>query len=132
MATATATRFKPVTLEAPDYAVSMTAEVFRNIFGVEPQDIHAEIETCGAWGLPVTFKAPAIHWHWKDKGYGNTIVATTFYGKRSLYKLRQQGSYLEGRCKVEGGEVDGWTSDIMVDVGGQLCNIAVISIRSDS
>jgi len=73
MATATATRFKPVTLDTPGYAVSMTAEVFRNIFGVEPQDIHAEIETCGAWGLPVTFKAPAIHWHWKDKGYGNTI-----------------------------------------------------------
>lgn len=125
----TATRFKPVTLDTPEYAISMTAEVFRNIFGVEPQDIRAEIEVCGAWGLPVTFKAPAIHWHWKNKGYGNTIVATTFYGKRSLYKLRQQGYYLEGRCKVGGKEFDGWTSDIMVDVEGRLVGVAVISIR---
>jgi hypothetical protein len=127
----TATRFKPVTLDTPDYAVSMTAEVFGNIFGVEPQDIHAEIKTCGAWGLLVTFKAPAIRWHWKNNGYGNTIVATTFYGKRSLYRLRQQGSYFEGRCKVEGREVDGWTSHIMVDVEGKLFIVAVISIRSE-
>lgn len=74
MATATATRFKPVTLDTPDYAISMTVEVFRNIFGVEPQDIRAEIQTCGAWGLPVTYRAPAIRWHWKNKGYGDTDV----------------------------------------------------------
>lgn len=125
-----ATKFKPVTLECPEYAIKMTVEMFREVFGREPQDIRADIEL-GWHPSWYTLKLPAIRRHWKDEGYGATVYAVTFYGQRSLYRLKQEGHWLAGKCKVEGREVQGFTSDIMLDVDGRLYSVEVISIRSE-
>lgn len=127
--TTTATRFEPVTLDTPEYAIKLTREQFQKFIGCELQDTRGQLKTFGPWSLPVTFKAPCIKRHWKNEGYGNNIVAVTFYGRRSLYRMQQAGYWLEGKCKVEGKEVSGDTCDIMVEVEGNLYDIAVIAIR---
>lgn len=114
------------TLETSTYALPITREQFQQLFGCEPQDVRAELKACGPWHIPHTLKAPAIRRQWK--GQGCSVV--TFYGKRSLYRLSQDGYWLEGKCKVEGEEVRGWTSDIMVEVEGSLYNVEVISLMS--
>jgi hypothetical protein len=123
------TKFKPVTLDTPGYAIKMTAQTFREIFGGEPSDrpFPAPSSWHPSW---YTLQLPCIKRHWEDEGYSNNVAGVTFYGRRSLYRLRDGGGYcLEGRCKVEGKEVSGYTSDIMVEVEGNLYTIAVISIR---
>lgn len=130
--TTTATRFKPITLDTPEYAIKMNVQTFKEIFGGEPRDIGVEATSTG-WDCSwYTLQLPAIKRHWENKGYGNQVTAVTFYGERSLYRLKEEGYCLGGRCKVGGKEVSGYTSDIMVDVEGKLFTIAVISIRSDS
>lgn len=128
----TATRFKPVTLDTPEYAIKMTAQTFREIFGGEPRDIGAETKHLGWHPSWYTLHLPCVRRHWEDKGYGSNVVAVTFYGKRSLYRLQQEGYWLAGKCKVQGKEVSGYTSHIMVEVEGNLFTVVVISIRSDS
>lgn len=127
----TATRFKPVTLDTPEYAIKMTAQTFREIFGGEPSDIGAETKHLGWHPSWYTLQLPAIRRHWKDQGYGNKVVAITFYGDRSLYRLKEEGYHLAGKCKVGGKEVEGYTSGIMLDVDGRLYSVEVISIRSE-
>jgi hypothetical protein len=121
--TTTATKFKSVTLDTPEYAVKMTRDTFKEVFGGEPRDIH--------FPFPIfeSLVAPCIKRHWKRNSYYNDVVAVTFYGDRSLYRLKQEGYNLSGKCKVEGKEVNGYTSDIMVEIEGNLYSIAVIAIR---
>lgn len=129
--TATKFKFKPITLDAPEYAIKMTRDTFKEIFGCEPQDIRADVlnlEWHPSW---YTLQLPAIRRHWKNEGYGNKVVAITFYGNRSLYRLKEEGYHLAGRCKVKGKEVEGYTSDVMLDVDGRLYSVEVISIRSE-
>jgi len=126
--TTTATRFKPVTLDTPEYAIKMTRNTFKEIFGGEPRDIGVETKHLGWHPSWYNLQLPCIKRHWEDKGYGSNVVAVTFYGKRSLYRLQEEGYWLAGRCKVQGKEVNGYTSDIMVDVEGSLYTVVVISI----
>lgn len=127
----TATKFKSVTLDAPEYAIKMTRQMFEQIFGCEPQDIRVdtfELEWRPSW---YSLRLPAIRRHWKNEGYGNKVVAVTFYGNRSLYRLKEEGYHLAGRCKVKRKEVEGYTSHVMLDVDGRLYSVEVISIRSE-
>lgn len=118
------------TLETSTYALPITREQFQCFFGCEPQDVRAELKACGPWHIPHTLRAPAIRRHWQGEGLLRHVAAISFYGKRSLYRLRQDGYWLEGQCKVEGEEVSGYTSDIMVEVEGSLYTVEVISVRS--
>ena len=129
--TATKFKFKPITLDAPEYAIKMTRQMFEQIFGCEPQDIRVDALNLGWHPSWYTLQLPAIRRHWKDQGYGNNVVAVTFYGNRSLYRLKEEGYHLAGKCKVGGKEVEGYTSDIMLDVDGRLYSVEVISIRSE-
>lgn len=129
--TIAAPRIKPITLETPEYAIKMTRSTFKEIFGGEPRDIGVRSTKTGWHHSWYTLQLPCIRRRWEDKGYGDQVVAVTFYGERSLYRLRQDGYYLEGRCKVGGKEVSGYTSDIMVKVDGYLFTIAVISVRGE-
>lgn len=119
------TKLKAITLDTPEYAIEMTRQMFEDIFGREPQDIRADVSSLS------TLQLPAIRRHWKNEGYGNKIVAVTFYGWRSLYRLKEEGYHLAGKCKIEGKEVEGYTCDIMLDVDGRLYSVEVISIRSE-
>lgn len=118
------------TLETSTYALPITREQFQRFFGCEPQDVRAELKACGPWHIPHTLKAPAIRRHWEGEGCLKHVAAVTFFGKRSLYRLSQDGYWLEGRCKIEGKEVSAYTSDIMVEVEGSLYTVEVISVRS--
>lgn len=122
-------KFKPVTLDTPEYAIKMTAQTFKELFGGEPSDMPNPVPSNWhpSW---YTLHLPCIKRHWKYNGYYNDVVAVTFYGKRSLYRLREENYQLGGRCKVEGEEASGYTSDIMVEVDGNPYSIAVIAIRS--
>jgi hypothetical protein len=126
------TKLKPITLDTPEYAIKMTRDTFREIFRSEPRDIGVGATSTGWNPNWYTLQLPAIKRHWENKGYGNQVVAVTFYGERSLYRLKEGGYCLGGKCKIEGKEVSGYTSDIMVEVEGSLFQVAVISIRSDS
>jgi hypothetical protein len=126
------TKLKPITLDTPEYAIQMAPQTFKEIFGGEPRDIGVKSTGTGWHPSWYTLQLPCIKRHWEDKGYGNHVVAVTFYGERSLYKLKEEGYCLAGKCKVEGKEVAGYTSDIMVEVEGKLFTVVVISIRSDS
>lgn len=127
--TITATKFKPVTLETPEYAIRMTRDTFKELFGGEPRDIGVETKHLGWHPSWYNLQLPCIKRHWENKGYGNEVVAVTFYGKRSLYRMREEGCYLAGRCKVQGKDISGYTSDIMVEVENELYTVVVISIR---
>ena len=118
------------TLKTSTYDLPLTREQFQQFFGCEPQDVRAELKACGPWHIPHTLKAPAIRRHWEGEGSLKHVGAVTFYGKRSLYRLSQDGYWLEGKCKIEGKEVSGYTSDIMVEVEGNLYTVEVISVRS--
>jgi len=126
------TKLKPITLDTPEYAIQMAPQTFKEIFGGEPRDIGVKSTGTGWHPSWYTLQLPCIKRHWEDKGYGNHVVAVTFYGERSLYKLKEEGYCLGGKCKVGGKEVAGYTSDIMVEVEGKLFTVVVISIRSDS
>ena len=126
------TKLKPITLDTPEYAIQMTRDTFKEVFGSEPRDIGVKSTGTGWHPSWYTLQLPAIKRHWENKGYGNQVAAVTFYGERSLYRLKEKGYCLGGKCKVEGKEVSGYTSDIMVEVEGELFTVAVISIRSDS
>lgn len=130
--TITALKSKATTLNTPEYAIKMTRQMFSEVFGGQPRDIGVKATSTGWHPSWYTLQLPAIKRHWEDKGYGSRVTAVSFYGERSLYRLREEGHHLAGRCKVEGREVAGYTSDIMVEVEGKLFVIAVISIRSDS
>ena len=126
------TKLKPITLDTPEYAIQMTAQTFKEIFGGEPRDIGVKSTGTGWHPSWYTLQLPAIKRHWENKGYGNQVGAVTFYGERSLYRLKEGSYCLSGKCKVECKEVSGYTSDIMVEVEGELFTVAVISIMSDS
>jgi hypothetical protein len=129
----TTAKFRPITLECSEYAIKMTAQTFKEIFSGEPRDIGVRgVAGTGLWPTWRTLQLPTIRRHWEDKGYGDRVVAVTFYGERSLYRLKEEGYPLGGKCKVEGKEVSGYTSDIIAEVEGKLFTVAVISIRSDS
>ena len=125
------TKLKPITLDTPEYAIKMTAQTFKEIFGGEPRDIGVKFTGTGWHPSWCTLQLPAIKRHWENKGYNNRVVAVTFYGERSLYRLKQEGYWTDGKCKVKGQEVSGYTSDIMVEVEGKLFTVAVISIRGE-
>jgi hypothetical protein len=136
----TTAKFRPITLDTPEYAIKMTAQTFKEIFGGEPRDIRVRVKTpvpvTPLWPTWRTLQLPTIRRHWEDKGYGtgsrrDRVIAVTFYGERSLYRLKEEGYLLGGKCKVEGKEVSGYTSDIMVEVEDRLFVIAVISIRGE-
>jgi len=130
--TITALKPKATTLDTPEYAIKLTVQQFSEIFGGKPRDIGVGVTTTG-WNLKwYTLQLPAIKRHWSREGYLSKVIAVTFYGQRSLYRLKEEGYHLAGRCKVEGQEVAGYTSDVMVEVEGKLFIIAVISIRGDS
>lgn len=118
----------PLTLEASEYAIKMTPETFGKVFGGEPRDIGFP-GFSEAWHASVTM--PAIKRHWLHDGYSNKVVAVAFYGYRSLYRLKEEGYHLAGKCKVRGWEVSGYTSSLMVEVEGNLYEVAVISIRGE-
>jgi hypothetical protein len=126
------TKLKPITLDTPEYAIQMARDTFKEIFGGEPRDIGVKSTGTGWHPSWYTLQLPCIKRRWEDKGYGNRVTAVTFYGERSLYRLKEEGYHLSGKCKVEGKEIAGYTSDIMVEVEGKLFVIAAISIRSDS
>ena len=126
------TKFKPITLHTPEYAIKMRRDTFREIFGSEPRDIGVGATSTGWNPNWYTLRLPAIKRRWEDEGYGSRVVAVTFYGERSLYRWKEEGYCLGGKCKIEGKEVSGYASNIMVEVEGSLFQVAVISIRSDS
>ena len=130
--TITALKPKATTLDTPEYAIKLTVQQFSEIFGGNPRDIGVKATSTGWHPKWYTLQLPAIRRHWKNEGYGSRVTAVTFYGERSFYRLKEEGYHLAGRCKVEGQEVAGYTSDIMVEVEGKLFIIAVISIRGDS
>lgn len=125
------TTARPITLETPEYTIKMTRSTFKEIFGGEPRDIGVKATETGWHHSWYTLQLPCIRRHWEDKGYGNRVVAVTFYGERSLYRLKEEGYALAGKCKVNGQEVSGYTSDIMVEVDGNLFKIVVISVRGE-
>jgi hypothetical protein len=110
----------------------MTRDTFREIFRSEPRDIGAGVTSTGWNPNWDALRLPAIKRHWEDEGFGPRLVAVTFYGERNLYRWKEEGYSLGGKCKIEGKEVSGYTSNIMVEVEGSLFQVAVISIRSDS
>lgn len=131
--TITALKPKATTLDTPEYAIKMTRQMFEEIFGGKPRDIGVGVTTTGWNPKWYTLQLPAIKRHWsREPGGLSKVIAVTFYGQRSLYKLREEGYHLAGRCKVEGQEVAGYTSDIMVEVEDRLFVIAVISIRGEA
>ena len=117
-------KVKPVTVETNTYELKLSSEQFQSLIGGEPRDVSGDLETYGPWQLPVRFKAVCVHREWKD-GF---VSSVTFFGPRTLGKLKQADWHLEGRCKVGGKEVRGHTCSIMVDVDGSLYTVGVISI----
>ena len=130
--TITALRPKATTLDTPEYAIKMTRQMFEQVFGGKPRDIGVKATTTGWNPKWYTLQLPCIKRHWSREGYLSKVTAITFYGQRSLYRLKEEGYHLAGRCKVEGQEVTGYTSDIMVEVEDRLFVIAVISIRGEA
>ena len=127
--TITALKPKATTLDTPEYAIKLTVQQFSEIFGGKPRDIGVKATTTGWNPKWYTLQLPCIKRHWSREGYLSKVIAVTFYGQRSLYRLKEEGYHLAGKCKVEGKEVGGYTSGIMVEVEDKLFKVTVISIR---
>lgn len=122
----------PVTLQTPEYAIKLTEQQYLELLETSEvqTDLRADFITSGGWHhAPISFSAPVIERHYPEHRYYPESI--TFYGRRKMGKLQEDGYCLRGTVSVGGKKRTGWTSDIMVELpDGKLCSIAVIALHS--
>ena len=120
-----------LTIQTPEYAVPLTLAQWQEFIGGEPRDVRGEFETVGPWSIVKSYKALAISRVYPKDHSNSFPESITLYGSRTLSKPKESGYQLEGQVSINGEKRRGFTSSVMFDVEGKLCEVAAIHVCSN-
>ena len=117
----------PLTLPVDGGAVPITPQQWLDYISPELTDQRGELETWGAWHVPIRFSAPAVTVTW---GPYSTMETVTLYGRRTMHAPRESGYHLEGRASIGGRKLSCFTSSQLFQLpDGTLLETATIHCR---
>jgi hypothetical protein len=101
---------------------------------IESGEARGELKTSGPWQIPVSYKALCTSSKWdaeKTADYRRgSVLSVTFYGMRTMNKIRQSGYEIEGYVSVNGKKCSCFSSSQLFELeNGKLIDVAVIHAR---
>jgi len=122
---------KPLVIPYKTGATPLNKEQADALFTQDQQatcsDIRGKLKHRGPWQIPISFKALCVAQSFNREVFPVEHGPLHIFGKRTLQKVKHSGYELEGKVKINGKYVRGFTSSQLFELPNKrLINVAII------